>query len=298
MVRVEAHPDGTYELLGGGRHRVAAAQELGYEMPVKIVNYDPNSSLETAPSGGQNEASSLIDRYEDFVYGKESAYDAKRAEEAGIKGAFDELPRERREAVYEAFENAPESIKKIVNELSGELSVEKTRGDECCHYDLIDKRIRMEGHLNDGEYAEIFSHEYGHFVDDFKGKVSDTPEFREAIQKDLANFNRSTESGRVNFDNMLNDLMNSDAAWDRAVSDSLSAYFKNAPEIIQRYDDEGISYYQHENSYWGYPGKCEAEIYANMFSMSAQGHKESCEFMAKYFPNTWAQFNNTLQGDY
>ena len=38
MVRVEERSDGSYEFLNDGRHRVAAAQELGHEMPVKIEN--------------------------------------------------------------------------------------------------------------------------------------------------------------------------------------------------------------------------------------------------------------------
>ena len=38
MVKVEEKPDGSYEFQDDGRHRVAAAQELGYEIPVDVVN--------------------------------------------------------------------------------------------------------------------------------------------------------------------------------------------------------------------------------------------------------------------
>ena len=41
MVRVEENPDGTYSYIDDGRHRITAAQELGYDMPVKIDNYQP-----------------------------------------------------------------------------------------------------------------------------------------------------------------------------------------------------------------------------------------------------------------
>lgn len=124
--------------------------------------------------------------------------------------------------------------------------------------------------------------------------MSDTYEFREAMSKDLANYDRSTEVGKQNFDKMMNDLMGSDAAFDRAVSDNMSAYFKNDPEIVQRYFDEGIDYYQHDNSYWSGHRNREAEIYANSFSMAAQDNKASCEFMQHHFPNTWEQFKKTL----
>lgn len=96
---------------------------------------------------------------------------------------------------------------------------------------------------------------------------------------------------------MMDDLMNSDAAYDRAISDNLSAYFENDPEIVQRYWDEGVDYYQHANSYWAEAGNREAEIYANSFSMSVQDNKASCEFMKKHFPNTWNCFINTLKED-
>lgn len=240
------------------------------------------------------EKRSFVDSIKDVVFGKESSYNVQRYENAGIQGAFDELPRERREAVYERFENAPIEIKKTVNDLSGELSVENTNGNDCCHYDLYAKKIRMEADMDNAEYAEVFSHEYGHFVDNSKGDISDTYDFRDAISKDLATYDKNTLSGRRNFDNMMDDLFSTDAAFDRAISDNMSAFFANDSDVTDRYRDEGIPYYQHDNSYWAVPGNREAEIYANSFSMSAQDNKASCNFMGKYFPNTWEQFNISL----
>lgn len=85
-----------------------------------------------------------------------------------------------------------------------------------------------------------------------------------------------------------------DAAYDRAVSDVLSAFFVNDPEIVDRYRWEGIPYYRHEDDYWRNRGNREAEIYANSFSMLAQDNQDSCQFMQKYFPETWNQFKKTL----
>ena len=94
--------------------------------------------------------------------------------------------------------------------------------------------------------------------------------------------------------NMLNDAFSSDAAYDRAVSDNLSAFFINDPEIVDRFRDEGVAYYRHDNSYWAGPGMREAELYANSFSMYAQNTSDSCRFMETHFPNTWNQFKMTL----
>ena len=93
---------------------------------------------------------------------------------------------------------------------------------------------------------------------------------------------------------MIDELIESDAAYDRSVTDNLSAYFHNDPSVMTRFDDEGIAYYGHPNEYWNRDGSKECEIYANCFSMFAQNNTESCEFMDKYFPNTWNLFLNTL----
>ena len=237
---------------------------------------------------------SFADKVKDFVKGPDSAYDVQRYEQAGIRGAFNDVPRNRREAVYNRFEQAPQNVKDIVNEYSDRLSVGNTVGQDCCHFNMDDKTIYMEKNLDNDEYSEVFSHEYGHFVDDQKGNISDTAEFRNAIQNDLAMFDRSTDQGKANFDNMLNDLFASDAAYDRAISDNLSAYFINDPEIMQRYFDEGIPYYRHDNSYWRRGGNREAELFANNFSMYAQNNTASTSFMEKYFSNTWNHFRKTL----
>lgn len=222
--------------------------------------------------------------------------DDPKNEIISIKGSFDSLPDNRQESIYNSFEDAPTEIKRMVNLLSNKLSVEKTVGDDDSHYDLLDKKIRMEENLDDSEYAEVFSHEYGHFVDNQLGDVSETTEFRKAIVKDLERFDRGTEVGIEKFNEMMDDLMNSDAAFDMAVSDNMSAYFQNDPEIMKRYTSEGIAYYGHDNDYWATFGTREAEIYANSFSMSAQNNEASCEFMKKYFPYTWEQFKLSLQG--
>lgn len=38
MIKVEQQADGSYSFADDGRHRIAAAQELGYEIPVEVAN--------------------------------------------------------------------------------------------------------------------------------------------------------------------------------------------------------------------------------------------------------------------
>ena len=180
--------------------------------------------------------------------------------------------------------------------MSDDLLVENTNENDWSHYDLNTKIIRMEDNIDNAEYAEVFSHEYGHFVDDKKGNLSGSQAFRKAISKDLANYDKTTVRGQQNFKEVLEILMDSDAVFDRAISDNMSAYFINDPEVMRRYNEEGVDYYHHDNHYWAEYGNREAEIYANLFSITAQNNKESCRFMQQFFPHTWKQFNKTLSG--
>lgn len=216
-----------------------------------------------------------------------------------VEGSFAGVPVERQGAVYEAFKNAPDSIKALINQYARYLSVadiKETDRVKICHYNLRDRVIRMDPALKDDEYAEIFSHEYGHLVDHNLDRPSNTREFRDTMNKDLAQYDRSTDGGSENFEHMLDALLHSEVAYDRAVSDILSALFKNDPEIRKRFDNEAIVYYGHANEYWDCPGARESEVFANIFSLAAQGNTESCEFIKTYFPNTWDQVMDILEG--
>ena len=59
MIKVEQQADGSYSFTDDGRHRIVAAQELGYEIPVEVTNksegFSENSKFE------QNDAKERID---------------------------------------------------------------------------------------------------------------------------------------------------------------------------------------------------------------------------------------------
>lgn len=213
--------------------------------------------------------------------------------------AYDKLPKEKQEAINNSFKDAPSEIKALVAVLSKYLSVDSVKESDnvrVCNYSRYDKTIRMEPDLSDDEYAEVFTHEYGHFVDDMLGKPSASAEFRNAMYKDLMQYNPDTDAGMENFERMMDELLNSDAAYDRMISDVLSAFFVNNPEVMQRYAGEGLSYFGHNNEYWARPGAREAEVFANAFSVAAQDNSDSCTFMKTYFSNTWEQMMKILEG--
>ena len=45
MIKVEQQPDGSYSFVDDGRHRIAAAQELGYDIPVEVTNMPKDENV-------------------------------------------------------------------------------------------------------------------------------------------------------------------------------------------------------------------------------------------------------------
>lgn len=214
--------------------------------------------------------------------------------------SFSSVPDSRRQAVADTFSNAPNGIKTIINRLSQELNVGDTRlfrdkdGEikrEACHYSPLNGVIRMNSNYDNDEYAEVFRHEYGHFVDDKCGDASNSFEFVNAIEKDKTGI----LCDALCMDQMLDDLFSCDAAYDRCVSDILSGFFENDPKIRRRYDGERIGYWHHTDDYWsgvkGPPNAVGKETFANLFSIySAENRNDSVAFLEKHFPSTTSSF--------
>lgn len=98
----------------------------------------------------------------------QSDNEARGKDNLDVEGSFSAVPVERQEAVYEVFKNAPDELKALVIRYARYLSVvdiKETDRVKVCHYNRLDRVIRMETTLKDDEYVEIFSHEYGHFID-------------------------------------------------------------------------------------------------------------------------------------
>lgn len=152
----------------------------------------------------------------------------------------------------------------------------------------------MNENMNDAEYSEVFQHEVGHFVDCQRGWESNSREFADAVAADLQSMEKSSPEGRMRMNDMLDDAFSSGAAYDRNVSDCISALFRNDPEIVSRFRDEGAAYYCHDNDYWARNNNRQSEIYANSFGIQSAQHRISKNFVERYFPNTNETFLKIL----
>ena len=205
------------------------------------------------------------------------------------------VPRDRAACVSDNLSDAPDGIKDAAADVADSLAVIDGRPGETCHYNPATRTIYMNPEYDDEQYAEVFGHELGHAVDDHLGDVSSDPQFVDAMELDAEKFEGI--DGEELKSEMLDELASTDAIFDRAVSDILSGMFLNDEDIMDRYDEEGVSYYMHSNEYWtnGPKNAIGKELFANMFRIySDPSRTDSVAFVEKYFPNASAQFKREL----
>ena len=226
-----------------------------------------------------------------------------------MRSAFEALPRHRLEAVTKGFSKAIENVKRLICEQSGKLTISGCRNYvddngkwviESCHYDESDNLIRMDEHLDDDSYTEIFRHEMGHFIDDKIGASLYTDELEQAIEADYYWYNLNTKNGRANLQKMLGNMQSSSAYYCHYYSDILSGIFRNSDVVRNAWEDNGDAYWGHKSEYWneteGPNNAVRREIFADLFAIYAENNQETVLFVERAFPNTTARFKMIIGG--
>ena len=224
---------------------------------------------------------------------------------SGLDGSFiSDIPEDKRNAVDMAYKDAPQEIVSEINDRLYDLNPVADTGysinengqpvKDGCYYSPNDHQVRMDETLDPDEYAEVLPHEMTHFLDHSRGWESHSPEFSDAFASDIAKMDRNTPEGRMLFHEMLDDAFNTGAAYDRNISDIIHAAFRNDPDILSRYNDEGAagSEYSHWNNYWDRPFAREEETYANCGAVTCADSLIGNHFLERYYPNTISQFKH------
>ncbi|MCI5700029.1 MAG: hypothetical protein MR308_06540 [Lachnospiraceae bacterium] len=167
-------------------------------------------------------------------------------------------------------------------------------------YDDETKTIRMDEAKDDIEYAKTFKHEFGHFVDDVLGRVSLSEDFENAMDADKYWTNNCTVQGNKNFSIMIEDLKKFDVMDNMYISDILSGVFFNDTKIIEVYENNGMSFYGHDNNTYWFAWEAEEKIvqretFANLFAIYTSGNMNICAFVEKWFPNTTDRFKKEIE---
>ena len=222
---------------------------------------------------------------------------------------FETVPNEWRQVIREVFADASPIFVEIANKHGSLLRVKETPLHNvegriqrvCAHYSTDTKTVYMDENKDPDEYAEIFRHEYGHFVDDILGRISTTENFGFALEADQYWLDNSKIEGSDNFSAMLDDLAATDAIHSRYISDILSGVFLNDTKIRKVYNSQGLPFYGHDTSeYWlSWPMEAkivEKEVFANLYAIYLKGEKSDIAFVERWFPNLSSRFIAELEG--
>lgn len=231
------------------------------------------------------------------------------------------LPQKRRNAVHTAYANAPDYIVAAINQHSNQLNyVRNTKYEqdqfghfilnkygmrikESCHYSPDKKYIAMHDEMTDAEYADVIQHELGHFIDDILGRPSTGTVFRQAFSNAASRYNADTPEGRNLLNDMLDDAFSTGAAFDRNVTDIISALTMNHPIVVNRFNEENVAYYRHRDAYWNRrnedgsnAGMREKDSFANVFAIETASYRISANFVERWFPELSVALRQSIEG--
>lgn len=231
------------------------------------------------------------------------------------------LPHSRSAAVHTAYAKAPDYIVSAINQHCDKLRCIKDteyetdcyghyvlnrygmRVKEPCHYSPMEHHIAMHNDMTDAEYADVLQHELGHFIDDVLGRPSTGDRFRQAFSDAAARYSTDTPHGRMMLNDMLDDAFSTGAAFDRNITDIISALTHNNPVVVRRFTEEGIAYYRHQNDYWDRQlrdgtnaGMREKDSFANIFAIETGSYRISTNFAERWFPQLSKALRDSIGG--
>ena len=231
------------------------------------------------------------------------------------------LPQKRRSAVHTAYAKSPDYIVAAINQHSDQLNYVRDtkyeqdqfghfilneygmRMKEPCHYSPDKKYIAMHDEMTDAEYADVIQHELGHFIDDVLGRPSTEAAFTQAFANAASRYNANTLEGRRLLNDMLDDAFSTGAAFDRNVTDIISALTLNNPIVVNKFDDENVAYYRHRDAYWNRrnadgtnAGMREKDSFANVFAIETGNYLISTNFVERWFPELSIALRQSVEG--
>lgn len=204
----------------------------------------------------------------------------------------------------DVMKDAPDEIKRIVNSLNPPPEYKEIKGTS--YADVYGKGVAIGKYArtDESQFKNTFFHEIGHLVDArnatpgakrhngskaaFHWSIEQNSELAKAILKDIKVF-RGT----------WGDLPPEKVAKIREITIVIDRYSK-------WYSDYGVggvvdsisegqyrAYWGHSKSYWK-TGYRNTEVFANLFSVKAQGKNEAMEVLRGLFPNTVEAFEKFI----
>ena len=102
---------------------------------------------------------------------------------------------------------------------------------------------------------------------------------------------------------MLDDAFSTGAAFDRNITDIISALTMNHPTVVNRFNDEDVAYYRHKDGYWNRrnengtnAGMREKDSFANVFAIETGNYRISTNFVERWFPELSIALRQSVEG--
>lgn len=173
---------------------------------------------------------------------------------------------------------------------------------EKSHYDADDNCIYMNECYDDDLYSDVFRHEFGHFADCHLGDLSLRKEFQDAVKADKKLWNPGNDNWSENIEQMMNNLVESEAVHCHYISDLFSGMFLNDSKVVEAYSDKtGLAFRGHENEYWletlstAPEHAIERETFANLFGVFTENDSSAVQYVQRWFPNSSRCFETILR---
>ena len=193
-------------------------------------------------------------------------------------------------------DGASVSVRKVFDKYSKKLNIQTSDypRDLTPHYAPLENPYHRRGvYYNSYEDTKnprgagsTYYHELAHMIDHaagkFKGNISDTSDFRQALYNDgnrvLSMYSQLSADRKLLFKSKIN----SDAA--HSLSDLLDVTTNG--QLYGRYG--------HSQKYWLRPGNLEAEAFAHFFEAS-MGCSTKRDMLKNFFPTAFAIFEQKIQ---
>ena len=216
-------------------------------------------------------------------------HDIKTDEHPPLK--LNQLPTEHYSSIKDILDNAPTSMKKLMNNNINKIKFKNIQARKKAGYDPFFKNIRLNLKIDRvnprGAYKTLF-HEISHNLDDILGFVSNDKTFEQLLRDDFNNFFKKYKK------------------WYNVTDDQaykeISKALKEKPKMSSISDLIGgitnnkcVGKGRHDDDYWKDEGRLTAEAFAHFGSVSFRQDIEELTYINKMFPNAYDYFKDIIK---
>lgn len=288
---LEEDDENTAETLHTTAENTVEQEELQQQFNYAVRNVKRFKRLETGSLDSSNikKNKTLKDRWVGVKRDiSNTIYDLRTNENPPLR--LYQLPVDHYDSIKQIIDNAPSTMKKLLNDNIDEFKFRNIRSKKTPRYNTIfdNIKVNLKKDLNNpkGKYATTF-HEISHKLDRLLGDLSQDGTFEKLLKNDfdilkskyMVIYNVSEEEAYKQIGKKLkkNGKLNS-------VSDIIGGITNN----------KCYGKTTHADDYWKVKGKLGKEAFAHFGSASIRQSVEELEYIKQVFPNAYEHFKKSL----